>query len=321
MYGTIKIWMYFVLLLLGELDKFKLGGDMMLLCEKSIEKLRIIINGDDTADYKSGPNLVSFFNKLGFDDSYGSGFPSRWIFTEHKLNEINGTNKLEKCIKAIFAVNNYIGRIDYLDSLISEFNQYLAFDKLKVIRDNEKILIEKLDRIIIFPNKEEPNISEKEFLQLEFDKSIDDIGLNYNITEILKTRMVEAESNIKVGCSLSAIILIGSIAEGVLLGVATKYPRIFNMANSAPTNRNDGKVKAFNAWTLNDFIETAYELNIIYEDVKKFSHVLREFRNYIHPYQQLCSKFNPNINTAAICLQVLKALIEQVSEYVERTQE
>lgn len=37
----------------------------MLLCEKSIEKLRIIINGDDTADYKSGPNLVSFFNKLG----------------------------------------------------------------------------------------------------------------------------------------------------------------------------------------------------------------------------------------------------------------
>lgn len=274
----------------------------MFLCEKSIEKLRIIINGDNTTDYKSGPNLVSFFYKLGFDDYYGPGFPSRWIFTEHKLNEINGTNKLENCIKAIFAVNNYIGRIDYLDSLISEFNQYLAFDKLKVVRDNEKILIEKLDRIIISSDKEQSNISEKEFLQLEFDKSLDDIGLNYNITEILKTRMVEAESNIKVGCSLSAIILIGSIAECVLLGVATKYPRIFNMANSAPTNRNDGKVKPFNAWTLNDFIETAYELNIIHEDVKKFSHVLRAFRNYIHPYQQLCSKFIPNINTAAICL-------------------
>lgn len=292
----------------------------MFLCEKSIEKLRIIINGDDTTDYKSGPNLVTFFNKLGFEDSYGPGFPSRWIFTEYKLNEINGTKKLENCIKAIFSVNNYIGRIDYLDSLIFEFNQYLAFDKLKVVRDNEKILIEKLDRIIISSDKEQSNISEKEFLQLEFDKSLDDIGLNYNITEILKTRMVEAESNIKVGCSLSAIILIGSIAEGVLLGVATKYPRIFNMANSTPTNRNDGKVKPFNAWTLNDFIETAYELNIIHEDVKKFSHVLREFRNYIHPYQQLCSKFNPDINTATICLQVLKALIAQVSEYVKNVE-
>lgn len=291
----------------------------MFLCEKSIEKLRIIINGDDTVDYKSGPNLVSFFNKLGFDDCYRSGFPSRWIFTEQKLNEINGTNKLESCIKSIFAVNNYIGRIDYLDSLISEFNQYLAFDKLKVVRDNEKILIEKLDRIIISSNKEQSNISEKEFLQLVFDKSIDDIGLDYNITEILKIRMVEAERNIKVGCSLSAIILIGSIAEGVLLGVATKYPKIFNMANSAPTNRNDGSVKPFNAWTLNNFIEVAYELDIIHEDIKKFSHVLREFRNYIHPYQQLCSKFNPDIDTAAICLQVLKALVTQVSDYVKES--
>lgn len=151
-----------------------------------------------------------------------------------------------------------------------------------------------------------------------FDKSIDDIGLDYNITEILKIRMVEAERNIKVGCSLSAIILIGSIAEGVLLGVATKYPRIFNIANSAPTNRNDGSVKPFNAWTLNNFIEVSYELDIIHEDIKKFSHVLREFRNYIHPYQQLCSKFNPDIDTAAICLQVLKALVTQVSEYVRK---
>lgn len=33
----------------------------MFLCEKSIEKLRIIINGDDTTDYKSGPNLVGVF--------------------------------------------------------------------------------------------------------------------------------------------------------------------------------------------------------------------------------------------------------------------
>lgn len=293
-------------------------GEIMFLCEQSIKQLRIIINGDDTPDYKSGSELVRFFNKLGFNDYYGQGFPSRWIFTELKLNEINGTTKLESCIKAIFAVNNYIGRIDYLDNLIDEFNQYLVFDKLKVVRENEKILIEKLDKIIIPPVKGQTDISEKEFLQLAFDTSIDDIGLEYNITEILKIRMIEAESNIKAGCALSAIILIGSIAEGILLGIATKYPRSFNTVNSAPTNRNDGKVKPFNAWTLNDFIESAYELDIIHEDVKKFSHVLREFRNYIHPYQQLCSKFNPDIHTAAICLQVLKALITQVSKYVRR---
>ena len=84
----------------------------MFLCEKSIEKLRIIINGDDTTDYKSGPNLVSFFNKLGFDDCYGSGFHLDGYSQNINLTKINGTKKLENCIKAIFSVNNYIGRID-----------------------------------------------------------------------------------------------------------------------------------------------------------------------------------------------------------------
>ena len=141
------------------------GGISMFLCEQSIKRLRIIINGDNTDDYRSGPDLVSFFNKLGFNDCYGQGFPSRWIFTELKLNEINGTTKLESCIKSIFAVNNYIGRIDYLDNLIDEFNQYLAFDKLKIFRENEKILIGKIDKIIIPRIKEQSDISEKEFLQ------------------------------------------------------------------------------------------------------------------------------------------------------------
>lgn len=289
----------------------------MFLCEESIKKLRIIINGDNTDDYKSGSNLVRFFNKFGFEDSYGPGFPSRWMFTEEKLSLINGTDKLESCIKDIFSVSKYIGRIDYLDNLIFEFNRYLVFDKLKIVRDNEKILIEQIDKIIIPSKNKKRKISEKEFLQLAFDAPIDEIGLEYNITEVLKLRMLEAENNIKIGSSLSAIILIGSIVEGIFLGLATKYPRIFNTTNSAPANRNDGKIKKFNEWTLNEFIECAYELNIIKEDIKKFSHILREFRNYIHPYQQLCSKFNPDINTAAICLQVLKGLITQVSEYVK----
>lgn len=37
------------------------GGISMFLCEQSIKRLRIIINGDNTDDYRSGPDLVSFF--------------------------------------------------------------------------------------------------------------------------------------------------------------------------------------------------------------------------------------------------------------------
>lgn len=141
----------------------------MILCKKTLEKLRNIINGDGTDDYKSGSKLVSFFNELGFNDSYGQGFPSRWVFTDYKLEKINGTPEIDKCIKSIFAVNNYIGRVAYLDELIADFNQYLVFDKWRVIRENEKITFKKIDEIIIENKEKTSEVSEKEFLQLNFD--------------------------------------------------------------------------------------------------------------------------------------------------------
>jgi hypothetical protein len=49
-------------------------------------------------------------------------------------------------------------------------------------------------------------------------------------------------------------------------------------------------------------------------DVKKFSHALRDFRNYIHPYEQMASRFNPDAHTAQICFQVLRAAISALSK-------
>jgi hypothetical protein len=96
-------------------------------------------------------------------------------------------------------------------------------------------------------------------------------------------------------------------------GDSTKIPQQFNQAKAAPKNTED-KVRQFHEWTLNDFINVAYELGLLKEDVKKFSHSLREFRNYIHPFQQVSSKFNPDEHTAKISWQVLKAAIFQLAQ-------
>lgn len=57
----------------------------MKLQSKTIEKLRKLINEETI--YRTGPALVSFFNDIGFQDSYGQGFPSRWIYTEENLKK------------------------------------------------------------------------------------------------------------------------------------------------------------------------------------------------------------------------------------------
>lgn len=288
----------------------------MKLSSKTLEKLRKIINGDDTSDYRSGSALVKFFNELGFRDVYGQGFPSRWVYTDEKLQIINGTPELDKCIKNTFAVVNYIGRISELDSLIDEFNQYLAFDKWAVKRDNDVISFKKLDRVII--NETSPISSvdkEQEFLKRTFEVDVDALKLDANITEVIKTRLHEVEICVSNDATLSATIMIGSILEGILVGIASSFPQLFNSASSAPKEKNGERVRKFHEWTLNNYIDVAFEIGILRHDVKQFSYGVRDFRNYIHPYQQMATQFLPDKQTELVCFQVLKAAIYQIGEF------
>ncbi|MBN2375538.1 MAG: hypothetical protein JXD22_04000 [Sedimentisphaerales bacterium] len=282
----------------------------MILQDKTLEKLRLLIN--EETEYRSGPKLVSFFNDLGFNDSYGQGFPSRWMYTDEKLAHINGTPELDKCIKKLFAPVNFIDRINELDNYIKDFNQFLAFDKWKIIRNEADITFEKSDKIIF--NDKSGEIKEDEFLKREFSEiSLEKIGLDGVVTETLKIRFDEIKKCLSANAPLSVIFLAGSTLEGILLGTALKYPKEFNQSKSSPKDK-EGKIKQFQNWTLSNYIDVACDVGLLKEDVKKFSHSLRDFRNYIHPYEQMSSGFNPDKHTAKICWQVLKAAIYQLTE-------
>ncbi|MEA1981326.1 MAG: hypothetical protein U9N54_10170 [candidate division Zixibacteria bacterium] len=282
----------------------------MILQGKSLEKLRLLIN--EETEYRSGPNLVNFFNDLGFNDSYGQGFPSRWVYTDEKLTQINGKPELDKCIKKLFAPVNFIGRFTELDNFIKEFNQFLAFDKWKVIRNEAEITFAKADKINFDDNS--GSIKEDEFLKREFSEiSLEKIGLDATVTETLKLRFEEIKKCLTVEAPLSVLFLAGSALEGILLGIALKHPKEFNQSKSSPKDK-EGKITQFQDWTLSNYIDVAYDLGLLMEDVRKFSHLLRDFRNYIHPYAQVSSGFNPDKHTATICWQVLKAAIYQLTE-------
>lgn len=282
----------------------------MKLQNKSLEKLRLLIN--EETQYRSGPQLVKFFNELGFSDTYRQGFPSRASYTDDRLARINGTPELDKCLRNLFAPVNFIGRIDDLDSFINDFNQYLAFDKWKIIRNRDEITFIRLKQVEFDEGSSEQN--EDEFIKREFKEvSIDSIGLDWFVSEILKLRIDEIQKCLSADAPLSVIFLAGSTLEGILLGVALKKPKEFNQSKSSPKDK-EGKVKNYQDWTLSNFIDVAYEIGLLAEDVKKYSHTLREFRNYIHPYQQTTSRFNPDKHTAKISWQVLKAALYQLSK-------
>ena len=168
-----------------------------------------------------------------------------------------------------------------------------------------------VNRLLGKPIKEAD--SESDFLTKDFGEiTVSNLKIEPALIPILESRIKEACTGLKDGLSLSVIFLCGSVLEGILLAVATQNPPKFNQATASPKDKQ-GKVKPFQEWTLSNFIDVSCEIGILELDVKKFSHALRDFRNYIHPYEQMRSAFNPDKHTAEICMQVLKAAIADIS--------
>lgn len=152
--------------------------------------------------------------------------------------------------------------------------------------------------------------TEEEFLKKDFGAiSIVGLDIDPTIAPILESRIREAMGCHHAGAPLASIFMCGSVLEGILLNTALKNPAAFNQAKSSPKNKETQKVRPFQDWTLANLIDVAHEVGLLRLDVKKFSHVMRDFRNYIHPYEQMASRFDPDKHTAEICLQVLRAAI------------
>jgi hypothetical protein len=280
----------------------------MYLSEKTLEKLRLLLN--EETEYRKGYQLVKFFNDLGFSDT--SCTVSRWIYTDEHLKIINGKPELDQCIRNVFNPINFINRIAELDNFIDEFNKYLAFDGWNVLRNGKEITFKRAETIDALNETQKENITENDFLKKEFAEiSLEGIGISDPLLSVLNSRIEEIKLCLQVKSSLAVIFLCGSTLEGLLLNTALKYPSEYNQTKVTPRDR-EGKVKSFQDWNLNNFIDASCELGFIKEDVKKFSHALRDFRNYIHPFAQMSSQFNPDEHTATICFQVLKAAIYQL---------
>lgn len=184
-------------------------------------------------------------------------------------------------------------------------------------RDAEVSVLEKsrgiVERLSGVPAPAKPAQTVDDFLHSEFSiPNIQKLPIEAMAVPIIESRLNEARTAMGAGAYLSTIFLCGSVLEAVLLGAAQKEPARFNRASVSP-KAPDGGVKRFHEWSLAQFIDVACEAGLLKPDVKKFSHGLRDFRNYIHPYEQMLSGFTPDEHTAKVCFQVLKAALASVA--------
>jgi hypothetical protein len=250
---------------------------------------------------------------LGYSDKSLGAFFQRHSIDIHGLKyQALGTSKANK-LRSFWDAedDSVVGKVMF--AMLDEYEADCDLNKKKV--DSELLLKVRgiVARVSGKPQPVKAVPTADEFLNHEFKiPNIQKLPIEQPVIPIVESRLAEARKALGAGAYLSVIFLCGSVLEAVLLGAAQKEPARFNRATSSPKAR-DGSVKPFHDWSLSQFIDVACEIDLLKPDVKKFSHGLRDFRNYIHPYEQMTSGFTPDEHTAKMCFQALKAALASVA--------
>ena len=246
------------------------------------------------------------------DKTFGEFFRRQGVDIHGPKYRTHGSSKAKK-LRSFWEQESdvMVGRV--LSNMLDEYEADCEISGKEVARP----LLEKargiLARLLGMVQDTGPEKTVQGFLRKEFAiPRVQDLPVEATVVPIIESRLREAQKVLEVGAYLSVIVLCGSVLEGVLLGNAQNNPAKFNKSSASPKTK-EGTVKRFHDWTLSELIDVATNVGVLKPDVRTFSHGLRDFRNYIHPYHEMSSKFTPDEHTARMCFQVLKAALASVA--------
>lgn len=268
--------------------------------EGTLEYIAEFICGDDTRNhpvYRSGYKITKFFEQAGLPQFVHDGSTRKqWVL--ERLEECD-TGQLELVLKRLASPLEYGGDTKKIETGLRQLNTILRAENIQIRIDGVEPKLKKITADFSGDGggtKDSNLIPSPDFLSL---------GLKPELVESLKKRWEEAQRCDKAGAHLSAIIMMGSILEGLLLGVFEQDPETANKGRRGPP-------KKFSDWKLAEMIDVARQGGWFDLDVQKFSHALRDFRNLIHPSHQVQQKTYPDADTCRISWEVVQAAVNDL---------
>jgi hypothetical protein len=132
---------------------------------------------------------------------------------------------------------------------------------------------------------------------VELTASLAEIVSDATFGAQLKARLDEAHRCWKSDAPTAAIIMLGSLLEGVLYDVALSRHK----DGRQPDDR------------LENLINLAKENGWFAQDVVDYAHVLRNHRNLVHPKKQLTQGYAPDQDTVLIAWNVVVAAVNDLA--------
>ncbi len=139
------------------------------------------------------------------------------------------------------------------------------------------------------------------------------IAADTYMQQLLINRWHECVSCVNHELPLAATVMMGGILEALLMARInrlTDQSSVFK-AKCAPKDKA-GAVLKLREWTLSNYIDVAHELDWISDTYKDVGAILRDYRNYIHPYKEYQHKKRITPDDSKVLWEISKTIVRQI---------
>ncbi len=270
--------------------------------DKTLGRIADLICDTNGPNHRQGWELPQFFRHAGWPDvpEYDNIGRKRWVLDLLRAKR-DDKRATEQVLCRLCDPREYQEESRRAQQVAQALNRVLALEGLKVTYSSGRPIVVELPGAMISPDTPAALNLKRELGAFIFDQQL---------AAILRLRLDEASTCREHGASLAAIILLGSILEGALLDVATRFVSSAMRSSRAPEGRK------LSSWSLVELIDVAHERGWIQPDVRAFAHVLRDYRNFVHPWEQRRRGEFPDHDTVNVCWEVVIAALNDLGAAV-----
>jgi hypothetical protein len=267
--------------------------------DSTLTEIAHLICGDETPLlYRKGYEIAAFFQRAGWDDvpEYDGTPRYKWARELLKERQEDGTDDAERAILRLANRLEYYNQQQEYRATLKRLNEILVLDGRRIEEER--------GQPVLIPCQAGFEHEERQLRRVELKVSISEVVNDPELAATVQLRLDEARICYEHGAYTSAVIMLGSLLEGVL-------------AHAAQTRTTGVRMpKPMRNMGLKDFLDFAYESKWIEHDAKLASELIRQCRNLVHPLAEKQTGHSPNRDTLDMCWPVVNATLNDLAATV-----
>ncbi|MEU5211907.1 hypothetical protein [Streptomyces sp. NPDC020742] len=264
--------------------------------DSTLTEIAHLICGDEPPLlYRKGYEIAAFFQRAGWDDvpEYDGTPRHKWARELLRERQEDGTDDAERAILRLANRLEYYNQQKEYHVALKRLNEILVLDGRRIGEDGGQPTLVRCEAGFEDEVRQLPRV--------ELKVSVTEVVSDPVLAATVQLRLDEARTCYEHGAYTSAVIMLGSLLEGVL-------------AHAAQVRAAGERMrKPLGKMGLNDFVDFAYENKWIEHDAKLASELVRHYRNLVHPLAEKRTGHSPNRDTLDMCWPVVNATLNDLA--------